>query len=805
MSGLIASDLPRLEHIIRRPSRIDEWALRRQDETIVVRSGTQVSQWPLQQPTVLLKSSLTRDLPVVVPQPIVVRFAVPAGSSGTPLLGLVPRHQRLSDIRLSVQAPAGAVLVLNLDELAQTADLTALDLGVLARDAGVSLGRSDGEWVVSAFDARPGETGSIAVSLGARGSELPPPQPVVLADPMLLPAESAVLAPGGRYAVTQPGSAARLFTVWDLRSDAWQASYDPGGDVQWLGITAQARAALYLQSARITGFRLRDGSAYPIESIAFPVAAATFSDNQRWLAAQSIDNGGLVTVVDVLTDSARSLRLDAPAERIVISDSGDMLAVIGSDRSVTILNVADGSQRARYLLSGDFRAGYFSQGDEHLILHTTSGAMRSFATRPSAQPVASWEEGVVWTAAQDRRSSLSLIGASGRGFVLHDFNRSRDLSLPFSGLTGQALAYPYLRLRSNIAALMEPEAGTISIWRPQLSALPVGSRLVRKAWLSPTAQAFAFVDRNEQFSVVRMDAGQDELEVLEESVSLISHSQPPELVRFSKGDQLALSIESTGLFRVRHVDDGQFFDFLGKNSDGVLDAAFSPDSSQFLILGARAYSVHDSQTGELLYREVREQSLRAVIPQVGGSGWLLMDVEGGLWQLPRVQPGQPVTLQSRSTKLPEDTAVLWYASQRWLVAGTDEHLLIKSDHSQAGFSFALGGEISEVRLTEDESALLARAGNWLYRIALHRYGGKVTHARLLPADALAYRGFAIRDRHGMAVALLAGVDEPALRLVSLSYADEKPVTGAPEVLAQRWSWLSEFGAATAVSDPSSND
>lgn len=805
VSGLIASDLPRLEHIIRQPERIDEWALRRQDETIVVRSGTRVSQWSLQQSPVILESSLTTDLPVVVPQPTVGRFTITGGAGVTPMLRLVPRHQRLSDIRLSVQSPAGAVLDIDLDELAEAADLAAVDLRALARDATLSLGRIDGEWVVSAFDVRPGETGSIAVSVGRRMADLSEPQPMVLSDPMLLPADAAVLAPGGRYAVTLPSSSARLFTVWDLRSDAWQASFDPGGDVQWLGITAQARAALYLQSARITGFRVRDGSAYPIQSITFPVAAATFSDNKRWLAAQSIENARLVTVVDVLTDNATELRLDEAIERIVISDSGDMLAVIGSDRSVTIVNVADGSQRARYLLSGDFRAGYFSQGDEHLILHTTGGALRSFATSPSEQPVASWEEGVVWTAAQDRRSSLSLIGASGRGFVLHDFNRSRDLSLPFSGLTGQKLVQPYLRLRSNIAALTEAEAGTISIWRPQLSALPVGSRLVRKAWLSSTAQAFAFVDRNEQFSVVRMDAGPDELDVLEESVSLISHSQPPELVRFSAGDRLALSIESTGLFRVRHVDDGQFFDFLGKNADGVLDAAFSPDSSQFLILGARAYSIHDSETGDLLYREVREQSLSAVVPQLGGSGWLIADVDGGLWQLPRVQPGQPVSLQSRTAKMPENSDALWYASQRWLVAGQDDRLFIRSHRSQAWFALPLGGEISEVRLTEDESVLLARAGNWLYRIALHRHGGEVTHARLLPSDALAYRGFAIRDRHGMTIALLAGVDEPALRRVSLDYADEKPVAGSPDDLAQRWSWLSAFGSSSALSRPSSND
>lgn len=804
IAGLTGSDLPLLEHVLQMPSSFDEWVFRRRDRSVVVRQGSTVTTWPMTDGKMLLQSEKPQTFHTVARQPLVNRFDVPLGTALNAIwLELQVDHQRPADLTLELTNPSGDSVRIKMDTLMSGLESTRVRLSDLDVLKPLQSGGTTGEWTLTVEDVRPGVSGRVATRLmtGTATDSFAVLQP--LPDPLVVPSADVKLSRGGRYAVARPATERDGYSVWDVRAGRLIATYSGRGDTQWLGLTVSSRAAVLIEAAEVKGFRLRDGEPIQWTSLDMPVAAAWLSANGRWLAARPIESETTLHVVDVGTDTRRSLSVSHAFQAVVVSPSGDFVALLGDDRVLRLVRIADGTDVASYPLRAAFGGGFFSSSDRQFIVQGIAGGLRALPLTDDGV-VSVWDANTAWQAALDADSGLALVGASERGFRLHDFDQGRDRSLPFLGWIGSDKLQPYLRLNANLAAIAEPERGQISFWRPSLAALPLGSRFVRQSWLAGSGNAFAFIDRNEQFAVMRLDAGAGELDILEEDVSMVSHSEPPSLVRFSPGGKFTLSVERSGLYRVRDVDEGQFFDFLGRVDGGLVDAAFSPDSQQFILLGSRSISVHDAVSGERLHSEFRDDAMVAVAPMTGGQGWLLVDTKGHvLYQAP-VQRGQPASLVMRDMTLPTAPAMLKASVNGVLVGAIGRKLQVFSGRVQALQTIDLAGEITGIQQSDDFRYIVVRAGQWLHRLEVTRTGTVLTHSRLLPADTLEHQGFSIADREAMSVNMLGGLDEPELRRVSLVYDDQVPVDVDMQLLRKRWQWLSQLASGAGDSASSSD-
>ncbi|MEN7343436.1 MAG: AAA-like domain-containing protein [Pseudomonadota bacterium] len=789
IAGLISTDLPRVSDILVTDGPIDQWVYRRQENALVVREGNEISRWPLDEDETLLRRRQTLTLSALTMQPGQFRFDVPQGTRANALsLAVNMNHQRPSDLEMRLRSPAGEEVRIGVEQLSEFGDLQNLPLVDVAAFDDLLAGSVAGEWSIGLVDQRPGATGAVSVRLA------PAPQTdensplMALNDPLQSNPSDVHISRGAGFAVALPARVGDSVSVWRLASNEVLASYEPTDAITWVGFSAQSRLALFLEAARLIGVRLRDGEPVTFDALSFPLASARLSANGRWLIARSLDDTRQVYLMNLLTESVRRLRLETDIERVIVSDDGALAALLSSERVLQIIDTSSNEILTSYALPVAFQGGYFTRSGRRFVLHGVAGELLVVDT--SEDDVARWQPRLTWRSAPDQQRDLSLVGAPGRGFRIHDFDRGRDLSIPFIGLAASDDQLPYLRLRSNLAAITEARAGRITLWRPSLSALPVGSRFVRKAWLNASGEAFAFVDRDERFSVMRMDAGLDELDTLEAEVSLLLHSAPPEIVRFSSDGRLALSIEPSGLYRVRDIESGAFFDFIGKVGGAAIDAAFAPNGDQFLVISPTSFAVFDAISGELLHRELREVSLKAMTAVVGGKGWHLLESDGRVWYQPQIVPGIDSSPIPTDRSLPLAADRILSAESGTMVAAVGHQIWLYPERGDIRHELSIGAEIDEFQFSPSGQALLVRAGQWMYRVAFNRHTATLSHVRLLPPEALAHNGFSIDDAHAMHISLLSGVDEPERVQIRMDYADVAPVAGDIEALRQQWRWLS---------------
>ncbi|MFK8051914.1 MAG: AAA-like domain-containing protein [Woeseiaceae bacterium] len=791
IAGLLGRDLSRLQHVIRTETPFEQWAMRRRDRLVVTRSGALISEWPLIAGRVLPDRSSELEAYTVTRRPFVRRIEVAVGTTRNTLaLSIESTHERPEDVALELLAPNGRTVTVTLDHFEDFADPGRIVLADFPEFRPLVSSPVAGEWTITAVDTRPGVTGRVGLSLDVDDDRSARLDMQLLPDPLRVAAADVVLSPAGRYAIAIPEDVGDSYSVWDLRERAIIATFSYGSETQWLGLSALARSVVMLDAARIVGFRTRTGRAMAWQSLQDPVLAAWLSDNGRWIGVRPVAKENVLRIVDLLADTAIDVRIDESYSSVVISASGRFIAVQGNDRQLRLIRVEDSEVVSEYPLNVAVGQGFFSTSDEQYVVGGVAGGLVVLPVSGETQ-LSSWSPEQVWQTALDGQTGMALVGSRDRGFRLHDFDRGRDRSAPFLGLDGNGVPEAYLRLNDNRAALADAADGRVLLWQPELTALPLGSRLVRKSWLSNDARAFAFIDRNDQFAVIRLDAGPAELDQLEEEVSMIAHSEPPMLVRFSKNSALALSIEQSGLFRVRDIGSGQFFDFLGRTPDRVIDAAFSADGQQFLLLGSQSLEVYDATSGERLHREIRDDAMLGVAATSDQSGWLIADATGRLSFLARVLSAQPAALVMREETVTLPVDLMQPVDERILLLAAGSRLQIVARGQAASTWLNLASKISDIRVSDNQKFAIVRAGQWLHRISFSGATADVTHSRLLPVEVLGHQGFSIADPKAMMIHLLSGLDEPELRSIAMDYGDETPVEETQEVLLKKWQWLAQ--------------
>lgn len=806
VSGLLGDDLPLLSQVVQTDGSLDAVRYSSRDNTLQVQQGARISSWPLADGSVWVTPNRVLNVDALASRPLVMRQSFAASPPASALLlSLTLQHERPSDLSLTIVSPSAVSVRVALDTLnVQPGDN---QIRLVANDAFAPLlrGTRRGEWTLAISDTLPGAEGSVAMQLRADDLPSTPLSLQALPDPLPAPARTVALSSGGRWAVVLPDASGDLASVWDVRAARRVASFPAAAEDRWLGFANGAREVLIANGATLRRVSTRSGKA-----LAQPLAEGQFdywslSEDARWLALRPLDSQSDVVLIDTRDASRRQLRLAADYQQLVIADDGERIASIDERRIVSVWRTADASLLARYPLDAAVNEVSFSPSGDQLVVRLVGGALLSLDVR-RMRLQSLWDGDRTWQVGHDRQSGVSLLGAAGRGFRLHDFSEGRDRSTAFLGFFTDSSLQAFLRLPENLAWVVEPTAGRITVWRPSMAALPVGERFVREAWLSPDGQTFAFADRNEHFAVLRLDAGNSELDVLEDRIGLISHSSVPNLVRFSADGRFALSIEASGLFRIRDLRNGAFFDFIGRAGNAVIDARFSASGDQLLILRAGDLQIFDAVTGQRLHRELREVPMTAVATARGGDGWLLVDADGQLFRQQAVRAGQPVALQPGRRRLPPSVDALYAARDGLRLAVLDEALIFLNESGdRPAQTIRFGHNPDEVVFSADQRFAIVRAGQWLHRLAISPVGVRVTHSRLMSPAMLPHHGMAIADPAALRVSLLSGLDEPVVTTIDMDYGELAVSDEPADVVRARWAWLAAMTDYQAAESPSSND
>ncbi|MEL7303673.1 MAG: hypothetical protein AAGJ53_08265, partial [Pseudomonadota bacterium] len=317
-------------------------------------------------------------------------------------------------------------------------------------------------------------------------------------------------------------------------------------------------------------------------------------------------------------------------------------------------------------------------------------------------------------------------------------------------------------------------------------------------WRDRLRKAIAFADARDAFTVLRLDAGIPELADLEANVMSVAHAAAPSIVRMSRDGRYAVSVEPSGLFRVRDVRNGQFFDFIGRAGRDVIDARFAMDGTRFVLLRRQSIAVYDTNTGQQLSRELRDVPLTAVVAR--DDGWVVSDIDGQLYSQPPVDGGVPVALEPLRIDVPAGSTALADSGGRWLVAAEGRRLqlidLVRGE--PVSTPVEMPGEVRELRFSADGQHVVVRAGHWLVRLRAGGLSLVVRDVRLLPADMLSHSGFALTDALGSGVTLLRGLDEPVPATIWFDYRDMPALSASAGALAARWGLLAPLVRSVPV-------
>ncbi|MEL6447854.1 MAG: AAA-like domain-containing protein [Pseudomonadota bacterium] len=794
LSGLLGSDLRELTGVLATGAPFDTMTYRPRDGRFVTRSGTALRTWARPRGQARVAPESEKSPLALATQSVVLRFELPAQRRGQlPKLSLDAAHPRPSDIEVMITTPAGDQVTLAPAAAAASGSRREY---TLSDAAGLDGAIPAGTWTVALTDVERGMSGSVGgVTLG----EATPAEPlasIALPDPEPAVAEAVVLDQSGDRAIAWPAAEGNRAAVWDLRGDSVQASFAVSVGTRLLGLVSDDREVLLIDGVSLSTRRLADGSRVDRQSLQRPVVAAWPSVNGRWVAAQEAERDARLFILDLAND-ALITTLDAGIghEHVRVSDEGNLVVTADVDRTLRVWRAGDAAPLATLPVDAEVRELRFSPTETHVLAKLAGGGMLAWRFADDAPPER-WGGGANWSMVEDPQSGLSLLGSPRDGFRVHDFVERRDRSLPLLGV-GDGLA-SVLRVRDNLAVVTDASRGIATLWRPRLEALPTGANNVQRAWLSEDGRAIAFADARDAFTVLRLDAGIPELADLEANVMSVAHAAAPSIVRMSRDGRYAVSVEPSGLFRVRDVRNGQFFDFIGRAGRDVIDARFAMDGTRFVLLRRQSIAVYDTNTGQQLSRELRDVPLTAVVAR--DDGWVVSDIDGQLYSQPPVDGGVPVALEPLRIDVPAGSTALADSGGRWLVAAEGRRLqlidLVRGE--PVSTPVEMPGEVRELRFSADGQHVVVRAGHWLVRLRAGGLSLVVRDVRLLPADMLSHSGFALTDALGSGVTLLRGLDEPVPATIWFDYRDMPALSASAGALAARWGLLAPLVRSVPV-------
>lgn len=804
LASLISTDLPDLTGVLNAGEPFDELRYRPRDGVLMTLSGSRVDEWKSGAPRTPLERVRSLAPQALTAQAMVTRLTLPATRRPASLvLSFSLQHERVSDVELTITNPAGRSATLNLGVAGLQTGNNRLRLGEFPALAAITGAQPAGTWSLAFADVRAGLQGAVS-DIGVEGTPsdaVGEPRVLALNDPRaVLPARVSIDS-RGLFAIAWPSAGADRAAVWDLRSGRAIASFRVTPSTRFVGFANGGREALLIDGVTLAAFRLGDGVAVRREVFERPVSDAWLSPNGRWLAALQAERDAALYLFD-LRDDRRVAMLGAGIshELVRVSDDGNWIATADADRVVRLWRTADSRLEATLAVNATVADLSFAPGARRLLVLPAAGGMLSWQFGDGGEPER-WSNDATWSYAHDPQTGLSMVGSSRDGYRVHDFNGGRDRSLPVLSFADSDEVAALLRARDNLSVIAAPSSGRATLWLPRLAALPVGTSRVRRAWLSGDGRAFAFADERDSFTVLPLDAGPGALAALEDDVATVAHSTIPALVRFSRDGRFAVSIEPSGLFRVRTIADGRFFDFIGRGGSDVIDADFSADGDQFLLLREQALEVYATASGRLLRREYRQSALSAMTSLDGVAGWLIGDIEGRLFLQTTVSHVDSPGLEQRSIGIPPSSDLLAVAGNNLLasVAGATLSVVDLERRAALGRPLTFASPVSALRFSSDRRHLVVRAGPWLHRVHVARSGLRITESRLLAPDMLSHDGFALQGHDAMGVQVLRGLDEPVPYTLWFDYRDQSPVAGTPPALRERWQLIDALRLRDGVS------
>ena len=779
LAALIGTDLSALRAVIPTGPGVSAVRYRPRDGALITRHAQRLQVWQAGDGRRWQRRGAALEPTALQPAPVNMRFDLPALARPARLqMALVVEHPRPADVWLTLTSPTGVSAQVRLDRLpgpewtlANVPELAALRR---ASPAGI--------WSLTLFDARPGLTGEVrAASANGRGADVTGPLP--LPDPTPSPASRVALDPVARFALALPAEPGHLVTTWDLVRGQQVAALPTPADSELVGFATGGNEAVLLAGGHLLSVAQSDGTARRIGDAKEVYGRAWIAASGAFLVAEQQGSGVFDVIATATGDLAGRIETGAGARAVAVADDGRAVAVADADRVVRVWDPASPRQPAQMPVDADVERLQFA-GDQ-LLVHGAQGGMWS-GSPDRLDSTVRWPGGAHWTVAYDAQFGLALLGSERDGFRVHDLAARADRSLPLLGIDGEPVIAQQLRLREGLAVMAAPGSGLVTLWSPELAALPVGSARVRRAWLSRDGRSMAFTDARDSFNVVRLDAGIAELLALDDDVVGVAHSEPPQHVVFSPGGELAISFERSGLYRLHDLDAASLRGEIGRIPGPVTAAAFSMDGRRLRVATASRLHLIDTVSGRAQGAPLPTEAVSALAFDVVGGGWFVGEQSGRVAVLGD-SPGAPVRALLPANGVPVAAIAGGLRHQRVAVARGRELLVLTVGAEleiSAPLEFPTG--IDALVASPDGRYLVVRAGQWLHRV---RVGGReswVTDRRLVPAGALRHAGIAPVSRDARRVRLLDGLDEPAPRTLGFDASEVAPVSASPEALMSRW-------------------
>ncbi|MEL7023395.1 MAG: AAA-like domain-containing protein [Pseudomonadota bacterium] len=762
--NLVGSDFPDVRQVLSSGESVD--AIRfdaRENRLVSSHSGTlrfwqrdRTGQW-LTTPSELRPVGLQSA-------PLNLRFELPEVVRPARLKALLEiQHPRPADLQLTITAPNGVSASLPYEALPDG----EWSLSVFEEFRALRAATPAGLWSMTIVDSVPDMTGEVvAARLGSvnfgdtseRG----------LSDPVPSTTADILLGPDGRFALVFPDAEGDLAASWELKTRRIVAALPIMSRSDVIGFTDSGTELIARVAGRVERLRLSDGAVFELPDGVATASRLWHSKTGRFLAAVAADPS-VLQVVEIMTGETEArLTTSGSLEQVAISDDASLVATVEQDRIVRVWSTRGENIVAQVPVDSGVAQIAFA-ADQLLILPESGGLVSWSLERPEIP--SRWAGEPVWSSTHDRQTGLTLIGSARDGFRLHDLVERSDRALPFLGLSGLPLRADLLRLRDGLAVISEPESGTIVIWEPSLPALSVGGFRIRRAWLSNDNALLAVADARDAFTAVRLDEDIEALRVLDDVVAPVTHSSSPAIVEFSPDQKLVLSVERAGWFRLHDVEQVLTRRDIGRAPEPARAAAFDATGTEFAISAGNRLLRFDAETGEQIASLELDTPANVVAWSGTLNSWLIGDQNGSLIAIPSGSDvrARPVSLSDQG---PIDRLATGLNNDR--VAVARDHLLSVIDlntRQQVGAALAMPSRIDGIAAAEDGRHVLARAGQWLFRVHINSVGLRIRSQRLISPGALPHSALVPTNNTGSMVTVLDGLDEPVPRSISMDYSD----------------------------------
>ncbi|MEL7311951.1 MAG: AAA-like domain-containing protein [Pseudomonadota bacterium] len=762
--SLTGSDLPDVTRILDTGSSIDDLRFDAREDRLVSRHGSKIRFWPRDRAGTWMAESTEIEPASLRSVPLNLRFELPEIRRAAALTArLTIQHPRPTDLQLTLTAPNGVSATLPYEALPEgewrLSDVEAFRVFRSATPAGI--------WSMTIVDTVPDMTGEVVVAqLG--GEALGDAVDSALSDPAPSTAADVMLGPDGRFAVVFPDESGDLAASWELKTRRIVAALPVMSPADVIGFATNGTELIARLSGRVVRLRLSDGALLELPDRVATASNLWLSDNGLFLVSIPVDQSVLRITEIASGESTAQLTTSGSPERVAVSSDASLVAMVEQDRVVRVWS----TQREQIVAQVPVDSGVVDlsfAGDQLLIVPADGGVLTWSVQWPDG-PLR-WEGEPVWSAAHDRQTGLTLLGSARDGFRIHDLVERTDRALPFLGLSGMELRADVMRLRDGLAVISEPETGLVAIWEPSLPALSVGGFKVRRAWLSESNTVLAIADARGSFTALRLDEDIEALRALDDTVAPVSHSTAPEIVRFSPDQQLVLSIERSGLFRLHDVEEVVTRRRIGRTPEPVHDAAFDARGDEFVIAAGNRLIRFRADTGRQVSSLALDAPASSIVWSPTLDAWLIGDQGGGLSSLSRddQESLRPLNLLERE---PIDRIASGLLGSRIAVArGRRLSTIDLTTRQSVGEVIELPSKIEGLVAAPDGRHLIVRAGQWIFRVHSNSVGLSIRSQRLIPAGALQHSALIPADDAGSFVTLLDGLDEPVPRTVSMDFSD----------------------------------